>query len=414
MTRGPIGAGNVMNVALIIERIEPWRGGAETSTLQFAGHLSRLGCRVHMVTTTSIPSTPDLTIVPIRANRAFRAIKTLAFAWRAARYVRSQDFDIVHSITPCQAADIYQPRGGTVPETLERNLAIRSGATMRCLKRIGQGLSLKYRIIAHLERKLLTRRPPPWVIAISSYVSDQLRRHYDFDDARVRQVFNGVDPDVTPVEDRVKERAALRRQFGLADDDLVLLCVAHNFKLKGVAKLIEALAHRRTDPSGSARAHRRADRTYALIVGRDKPNPFAKLAERRGVADRVLFAGPTQRIAAFFHAADILVHPTFYDPCSRVVLEAMAAGLPVITTRFNGAAERMTDGLEGYVIDSPQDVAALADRIDRLADDDHRRACAVHASRAIESVTMKAHAEQARALYEELLAGGELKRGGYR
>lgn len=403
-----------MDVALVIERIEPWRGGAEMSTLQFAGHLSRMGCRVHMVTTTNIPSTPELTIVPIRANRVFRAIKTLIFAWRAARYVRSQDFDIVHCITPCEAADIYQPRGGTVPETLERNLAMRSGIVLQFLKRIGQGLSLKYRIIAYLERKLLTRQPPPWVIAISQYVSVQLRQHYSFGEARVRQVFNGVDPDLTDLADRARERSTLRKQFGLTDDDLVLLCVAHNFKLKGVAKVIEALAHRRSYQSETASLNQRTDHTYALIVGRDKPNAFAKLAGRLGVANRVLFTGPTQRISAFFHAADILVHPTFYDPCSRVVLEAMAAGLPVITTRFNGAAERITDGQEGYVIDSPKNVSALSDRIDRLADDNHRRACAACASKAIERVSMKAHAEQVLSLYEELLAGGDLKLGGYR
>jgi len=395
-----------MNVALVIERIEPWRGGAETSTLQFAGHLARMDCRVHVVTTTNIPSTPKLTIVPIRANRAFRAIKTLAFAQRAARYVRSQNFDIVHSVTPCAAADIYQPRGGTVPETLARNRAIRTGTALRFMKHIGQQLSLKYQIIAHLERQLLTRQPPPWVIAISQYVSDQLHRHYHFDASRTRLIFNGVDPDETSDLERVEQRQALRKQFGLTDNELVLLCVAHNFKLKGVGKLIESMGH--------LRMNKRHDRTFALIVGRDKPNTFAKLAKRWQVADRVMFAGPTQRIQAFFHAADILVHPTYYDPCSRVVLEALAAGLPVITTRFNGAAERITDGREGYVIDSPLDVSALADRIDRLTDKDHRLACAANAAQAIANVSMKTHAEQVRALYEELLISGKLSSGGYR
>jgi UDP-glucose:(heptosyl)LPS alpha-1,3-glucosyltransferase len=117
---------------------------------------------------------------------------------------------------------------------------------------------------------------------------------------------------------------------------------------------------------------------------------------------------------AFYHAADLLVHPTYYDPCSRVVLEALAAGLPVITTRFNGAAERITSGRQGYVLESPDDVAGLAQAIVRLCDDEHRHSCAKAASGAITGISMREHARRACRLYEELVASGEPKRGGYR
>src|SRR4026208_2536731 len=98
-----------MNVALIMERIETWRGGAETSTMQFAHHLARLGCKISILTTTLAQSTSAITIVPIKAGGAFRASKTHLFSRRAADYVRSHPFDIVHAITPCIVTDIYQP-----------------------------------------------------------------------------------------------------------------------------------------------------------------------------------------------------------------------------------------------------------------------------------------------------------------
>lgn len=378
-----------MHIALIMERIEAWRGGAETSTLLFCNHLSALGCAVTVVTASHVPSTPAMRVVPIRARRRLRGMGSWLFARRAADYVTSHSFDVVHAITPCLAADVYQPRGGAMPETLARNLAIRSDRADRGFKWIQQRLNLKYRLMAGLERRLVTRQPPPWLIAISGYVADQFIRHYGCDGGRIRRIFNGVDPDETPAEQRRRHRVEIRRQLGLADDDLMLLIVAHNFKLKGVSKAIEALA-------------RRADHTHLVIVGRDDPSSCAGLAERLGVHDRVKFAGSSRRTQAFYHAADILVHPTFYDPCSRVVLEALASGLPPITTRFNGAAERINDGREGYVIESAHDVEALADRIERLADADHRRQCAERAPAAVADVSMREHAARVMELYGDV------------
>lgn len=381
-----------MEVALIIERIEPWRGGAETSTMQFAHHLARNGCRVTVLTTSQMPSTGDLNIVPIRASRTFRAARTLFFSRRAAAYVRTHRYDVVHCITPCLAADVYQPRGGTIPEMLERNAALRASVARRGMKRIGQGLNLKYHMLAGMESRLLRREPTPWVIAISQYVADQLERHYRLDPGRIVKVFNGVDPDRTSQQERDLDRTHIRRHYGLSYEEPVVLCVAHNFKLKGVGKLVEALAQ------PAARPFR------ALIVGRDNPTPYAELAERLGIKDRIIFTGPTQRMSAFFHAADVLVHPTWYDPCSRVVLEALAAGLPAITTRLNGASERLTDGRQGYVIDSPDRVDELADRLGRLADPEHRQACAERAPLAVADCSMEDHARRIKELYETIVA----------
>jgi UDP-glucose:(heptosyl)LPS alpha-1,3-glucosyltransferase len=404
-----------MRVALVMERIETWRGGAETSTMQFADHLAAAGVDLTVLTATVVQSTPRLRIVPLHVSSTLRASKTRAFARRVTQYIRehSTEYDIVHGITPCAALDVYQPRGGTVPETLARNVAIRRAAVQKGFKRLTQALSWKYRVIARLERDLIQRDPPPCVIAISGYVADQLRRHYGLDDANIRLIFNGVDPDTSSPDERREHRLAIRKQFGLADDDVVALCVAHNFKLKGVGKLVEAMAKvngARGDggPSGSRR------RVYAIVVGRDDLTPYLRQLQSLGIADTVLFSGPTQRIAAFFHAADFLVHPTYYDPCSRVVLEAMSAGLPVITTRFNGAAERVRDGQEGYVIDAPEDVDALADRMRLLEDATRRREMGAAALQAVADLTMQRHADEVLKLYHDLLRRGPRHGRGYR
>lgn len=406
-----------MKVGLIIERLEAHRGGAETSTLQFAGHLHRLGAAVHIITTSYNPSTPHFKVVHVAARAKLQRSRTLVFAARAAQHVAEHDYDIVHSITPCLAADVYQPRGGTIPETLARNVAIRKSAAGRWIKRLAQRCNGRYRATGRLERQLLSRDPAPWVIAISSYVRDQLITHYGLNGERVIEVFNGVDPVVMDDATRSQLRADTRHQFGLGDGDYVALCIAHNFKLKGVGPAIDALARLRagnTAVSSEGRAGRRrsAERTYLLVVGRDNPRPYARRAARRKVGDRIIFAGPTQRIPAFLAAADVLVHPTYYDPCSRVALEAMTAGLPVITTKYNGAAERVTCGHEGYVLDDPADVDGLAQAIDRLADDGHRHTCGGNARASASAVTMEAHARGIWEVYERILAArvGEASR----
>src|SRR5262249_4301700 len=104
-------------------------------------------------------------------------------------------------------------------------------------------------------------------------------------------------------------------------------------------------------------------------------------ARALGVGGRFLFAGYRSEIGRAHSAADFLVHPTFYDPCSNVVLEALACGLPVVTSRFNGAAELLHPPAEGYVIADPHDHAGLAWCIEQLLDPARRAEAAAAARR---------------------------------
>jgi UDP-glucose:(heptosyl)LPS alpha-1,3-glucosyltransferase len=136
------------------------------------------------------------------------------------------------------------------------------------------------------------------------------------------------------------------------------------------------------------------------VVGRDNPAPYRRLARRLRLADRVRFLGARDDVPSLYAAADVLAHPTWYDPCSRVVLEALVCGLPVVTTRFNGAAEVIEEGKHGVVIDSPRDTAALAAAIERCLEEDVRAACASDAPRMRERLSMARHARELKALYE--------------
>ncbi|MCH8253564.1 MAG: glycosyltransferase family 4 protein [Planctomycetes bacterium] len=391
-----------MKVALVAEWLDAWRGGAETSTLQFMHHLMDAGVEIHLFTRSRPSPIPRTHVHTISGARMSRTRRSVTFARRVERRLEADSFDIIHAISPCRGADIYQPRGGTIAETVERNLALRKPGAARSLKRCANHFNLKQRYMLALERQLLGNGGGPMVVAISDYVTRQLKRHYALADERIHKIFNGVNPDPATDDERARNRAEVRKTYDVGDGDLLVLLVAHNFRLKGVACWMEALAGLERAGAGGVRT---------LVVGKGESVRWHRLADRLGVASKLTFVGPSERTQAFRHAADVFVHPTYYDPCSRVVLEAMAAGLPTITTQWDGAAEMITDGESGFVLSDPDDIAALMDRVNQLRDPARRVAIGTAARKAMAHGTMARHTSQMLELYESL-AGSHRKAGG--
>jgi UDP-glucose:(heptosyl)LPS alpha-1,3-glucosyltransferase len=321
----------------------------------------------------------------------------MTFAHRVERLLRANSFDVVHAISPCRHVNVYQPRGGTVLETIERNLALLRTVPARHIKRCANLFNLKQRYLLAMERELLGRQDGPLVVAISDYVVRQLKRHYALPDERIRKIYNGVNADPATAAQREGHRIAIRREFDIRENHCLVLLIAHNFRLKGLQRWMEALVLL----ISSGATHIRS-----LVVGKGDSERWHRLAARLGVGDYLTFTGPTERVSEFHHAADVLVHPTYYDPCSRVVLEAMVAGLPCVTTRWDGAAEMIEDGKSGYVLSDPCEVQTLADRVKSLCDPTLRKAMGHAASTVADRVSMARHTTEVLELYNELAVPG--------
>lgn len=384
-----------MRIALIVEWLDAWRGGAEKSSLQFVHHLMEQGVEVHVFTRSRPSPAPGLYVHTIHGASMSRTRRSATFAHRVERRLLTESYDVIHAISPCRGADLYQPRGGTVAETIERNLAIRRSPAGRSLKRCANRVNFKQRYLLGLERELMTAPNGPVIIAISDYVIRQLRRHYSVPAERIRKIYNGVDVDTTPIEARRRDRAMIRKEFGIREDACLVLTIAHNFRLKGVQRWMEALA---------ALLRQGVHDIRSLVVGKGESERWHRLAARLGIAEHLTFIGRSDRVPALHHAADMLVHPTYYDPCSRVVLEALTAGLPCVTTTWDGAAETIEDGVNGFVLSDPWDTAALVDRVDRLRDAALRQRMSSAAAAVGPSVSMARHAEDTLELYGEFLA----------
>jgi len=385
-----------MKVALIMQHIDTSRGGAETSLVQYATHLARGGCQVHIYTTSPVKLSGGVVVHTVACRCPLRAARTLSFTRRVAKCLRHKHFDIVHALTPTPGADIYQPRGGIARQTVRRNIAARSGWTGRVLKRLAIAGNLNRRLTLRLEDQICRSPDRPVIAAVSDYVARQIRDEYGLGPPRVRVIFNGVDVQRADPQQAAEQRRRIRQRLGLAPETVAALFVAHNFRLKGLQSAIRALVgvrHRATSPA------------KLVVVGRDNPRPYRRLARRLGVADHVLFAGSIQSIANMYHAADLVVHPTFHDACSRVVLEALVCGLPVVTTRDNGAAEVIRDGQEGYVVDSGHDVAGLIDVWCSLMDPEARLRCSREAVKRRRELSMERHVAEMLELYRQVGRG---------
>lgn len=350
----------VKKVAIIIERADIALGGAERSMSEVAAALSELGLDVDLL---AAKGTSDRNNVRVLcADAPGRRVSLATFGDALQRHLAQVSYDIVHSVLPFAFADLYQPRGGAYAEAAIRNAASYPNPLHRSWKQATACLNSRRAELLRAERKLSRGSEGPVVAALSRYVADQFKEHYATDPGRIALTLNGVniganvDPDAAA---RLRSRfIAQFREMGVEKPALYLFA-AHNFRLKGLAPLIRAM---------QIACGTWGERPIGLIVaGAGRVGPYHRLAKRLGVQKYILFLGAVGHVRDALAAADVGVLPTFYDPSSRFILEALAAGKPVITTRFNGATDHFTDGRHGRVIDSPDDVGALADAIRHFA-----------------------------------------------
>jgi UDP-glucose:(heptosyl)LPS alpha-1,3-glucosyltransferase len=329
-----------VKIALVILHADPARGGAERYTVDLAAALARRGHDVSLLASSFAAPIAGVTNATIDATGLTRAARYRGFLNALDAHLAATTYDVVHAMLPVRRCDVYHPHAG-IAAAAEQKWNIH--------------LNPRRKRMAAVERQLLTGEHPPITIALSEYVKRSIRAHYALPDDRLATLFNAVDLELF-VPGRSEEAAAwLAARHGWPTGTVALM-IANDFERKGLDQALGALS-RVGDP----------DLTLA-ILGRDNP----KLYQRE--TDGAWFIGATHNPIRYYRQSDFFVLPTKHDPCSLVVLEALAMGLPVISTVFNGATEIMADGVHGYVLKDPNDVDALADAMRKLLDPERRRA----------------------------------------
>lgn len=322
-----------MNIALVILHADSARGGAERYTIDLAQALVSRGHRVCLLASSFGPIPDGLDIQTISARGATRSGRYRAFLDGLDQHLNRVHYDIVHAMLPVRRCDVYHPHAGIAADMThwsDRLLRPRRSA------------------MAMVERKLLLDPHGPVVLCLSDYIKRFVKEHYPLPEDRLATLFNAVDLDRFAPR---QPSGVLRQQ--LNTDKPLLLMIANDLRRKGFGQVLKAMEL--LGPDAPA----------LVVMGRESIEPWRRHMPAGAIVHHV---GLVDDPRPFYADADALILPTHHDPCSLVVLEALAMGLPVISTRQNGACQIMTDGVHGYVLSDPDDILALADAIRKLLD----------------------------------------------
>jgi UDP-glucose:(heptosyl)LPS alpha-1,3-glucosyltransferase len=289
------------------------------------------------------------------------ALQIALFARAASAGISRTPVDIVHAHGVFMGADVI-----TVQSCHRAGLAAQRSIPGSS-SRPGRNFGLSDAVRLHQERAVFTQRRYRAIISVSGGVRDELMKEYGVPSEDVVVIPNGADVSRFDPVHRARDRRPVLDRLGIPQDALVLLFVGNEFHRKGLHECILGLMD-----AGRPSAH-------LLVAGSDDPLPFKRLARECGVAERVHFAGSVPDVERLFAAADAFLFPTAYEAFSLAMIEAAAAGLPLLLTPVNGAVELLTDGVEGMFIQRSRESVARAIRM--IADEPGRTRAMGNAAR---------------------------------
>ncbi len=345
-------------LAIVCDRWHMEGGGSERYLSDLVSHTTLAGVETCVYASQIRGQQPSEQIRKISHIRWRGVLSDRRYCKKAGIEVAAMAEPIVLALRPFSRATHYQLHAGLYAAAFEAERESLSSPIRRLFYPAANRLNLKRQRLLRLQEKLLTGPERPLIMVFSHFAALELQRGYHIPLEEITILPHGV--NLARFRPGSTKRHGTRRTGSNGGREPTLLFVAHNFFLKGLHCLLEALC--RIRESGVEIPLR--------VVGSGPKAHFRKLARRHGIASQVAFLGSISQddLVHLYRKSAALVHPTFYDPCSLVTLEALASGCPVVTTRRNGAAELFESGREGFILNDPRDTDALADVLLTLRD----------------------------------------------
>ncbi|MDD3248831.1 MAG: glycosyltransferase family 4 protein [Smithellaceae bacterium] len=358
-------------------------GGAEQFASELTGKLrDRTQDDFHVLANRIAPDPGAVRFEKIPVVSFPKWMTTVSFAWFVQNQIRRGNFDLVHSHERIFAADIFTLHG--VPHRYWVDQVRR------------KSMSLYDRATAWVERKLVLEGGCRKFVAVSSLTRDIFLREYPIDPEKVSIIHPGVELSGYRRKNKNEARHAVRSSLGIGENDPVIVFASMNFEIKGLDDIIASLGN----------LQKQAGSLKLVVAGKGNARKYQKMAGEAGVAENIVFTGVLDRekLMDLYLAGDLYVMLSQFDTFGMVVLEAMAAGLPVMVSSRVGAKDVVVQGENGFVIENPSDHDYVASVLKTMLDEGNRRRMSAAALATASENSWDAAAEKYRALYEEILA----------
>jgi UDP-glucose:(heptosyl)LPS alpha-1,3-glucosyltransferase len=370
-----------MNIGLAIYNFDPNKGGAERYAYDLATDLLKRGHQVYVFCAKTV-NLHGAVIAKFDTVKFPRWLRSLSFALNHRRYVKMFPIDVMLGFGNTLLLDVYQSHGGVQKFWMEREIESYDDPKERRIKAALLRNSLNQRIQRWVEEYPIRKGQYSRIVAISDMVKNHMKEYYGLEDDNINIVYNGVDTE------------KFRPDGQKTGEKLKILFSAGNFRLKGLLPLLHA--------AGQIAKDRKDFRV--VVMGRGRKERYEDTIEHLEVKDVVTFLGETSSPDEVYRDAHICAHPTFYDACSLTTMEAMASGLPTITTRWNGASALIAPS-EGYVIDDPEDTQGLVDAIRALFKEEARAEMGRKARLKLEGYTIERNVDLMENIFREVCDG---------
>lgn len=363
-------------------------GGAEQFAAELTDRLASLtGYDFHVYANRWQKSAAPATFSKIPIISFPKFLTTLSFAYFVQRQLDRNNFSLVHSHERIFAADVFTLHG--IPHRYWVNNVRR------------KRMSLYDFATAWVEKKLVYHGNCKKFVAVSSLTKDIFLQEYKINPAEVAVIHPGVDLNDYKKNDKDSVRSSTRKKFGLNNTDPVILFVSMNFEIKGLDDILFSLAKLKTQNC----------KFKLIVAGKGNIKKYAKIAKEAKIISDVIFTGPVNKenLISMYLASDLYIMLSKFDTFGMVVLEAMAAGLPVIISSNVGAKDLVQEDKNGFIISNTSDHDYIASRLEIMLDGNIRPKMSAAAYQTAAENTWDMVAAKYRDIYTDILAAKNRK-----
>ncbi len=352
------------------------KGGAERFTKNLILGLSQGGAEVHLVTTDLDESPPQGVVV-----HSFSVPKKPSHRKNAVFVEKSREILLQYpdaysiAISPTYPATIFHLGDGIHKYWLEVK-------SKNWLRKIFDYFSLRHRTTLSIEKNIL-HGGHKFIVTNSELCKCHATQYYHIPPENIFVNYTGIDTNLFNTS-TCQYREEMRKILGIEEKTYLVGYASNNFQRKGLATMIRAVSS----------LQKYIPNCCLLVLGQDKKASLYRLmAKFYGIEKKVLFVGNKSDIEKYYAAMDVFVLPTLYDPCATVVLEALACGVPSISTTSNGASELIQHGVNGFILDDARDHRRLAIQLLLLSEERIRKEFSSKTHRSVENLTIKVNSD---------------------